>query len=74
MEKYLIFGSRATNALWEDENDLEAVIEAIDDLDAELLIFDTDKTPINEILSSYSRWNDYSYLTKEQYEQIISKM
>ena len=40
MEKYLIFGSRATNALWEDENDLEAVIEAIDDLEAELLIFD----------------------------------
>lgn len=74
MKKYLIFGSRATNALWEDENDLEGVIEAINDLEAELFIFDPENTPIDKILSAYSKWSDYSYLTKDQYEEIITEV
>lgn len=74
MKKYLIFGSRATNALWEDENDLDTVIEAIDDGEAELFIFEPLETPIDKVLVAYSKWNDYSYLTAEQYEQIMTQV
>ncbi len=71
MKKYLIFGKRATNALWQDENDIDAVVEAIDDLEAELFIFDPQTTPIDEVLKTYSKWTDYSYLTPEQYKQVM---
>lgn len=74
MKKYLIFGSRATNALWNDENDIDAVIEAIEDLEAELFIFDQILTPVHEVLNTYSKWNDYSYLTMEQYDQIMAQV
>ncbi|MDT0645784.1 hypothetical protein RM545_03715 [Zunongwangia sp. F260] len=74
MEKFLVFGKRATNALWEDESDLDAVVEAIDDLEAELCKFDPQTTPVHEILNMYSQWTDYSYLTPEQYTSINERL
>ncbi len=74
MKKYFIFGSRATNALWEDDNDMEAVIKALDDFEAELFIFDPQSTPVHEVLNAYSKWNEFSYLTTEQYEQIMKQV
>ncbi|MCC8361012.1 hypothetical protein [Salinimicrobium sediminilitoris] len=68
MVNYFLFGRRGTEALWDE--DIQGVIEAIDDLEAELYIYDPESTPIHEILAAYSRWTDYAYLTKEQYEEI----
>ena len=74
MEKYFLFGKRGTDALWEDENNLEPIVEAIDDLEAEIFIYDPDTTPIHEVLSAYSKWSDFAYLTTEQYAAIIERI
>lgn len=74
MEKYLLFGKRATNALWEDENNLEPVIEAINDLEASLFVYNEQTTQLYEVLKAYSKWTDYAYLTPEQYAQISERV
>ena len=71
MITYLIFGKRATDALWQDENDIDAVVEAIDDMEAEFFVFDPSATPVHDVLEAYSKWNDYAYLTPEQYERMV---
>ena len=74
MEKYFVFGKRATDALWNDENDLDSVVEAINDLEADLFIYHPETTPIHDVLKAYSRWTDYAYLSREQYDEITSRL
>ena len=71
MKQYLIFGKRATDALWDDENDLDSVIEAMDDLDAELFVYDSEVTPLYQLLDICRKWSDYSFISQEQYGQIM---
>ena len=74
MKNYLLFGKRATDALWEDEKDFGSVVEAIDDLEAELFIFDPKTSSLGDLLLAYSKWSDYSFLTPEQYRKIRAQV
>lgn len=68
--EYFLFGEEICRILLEEE--FEDVLEyARENNGYELVCFDEKMTGV-ELLSIYSGWNDYAFLDKEQYEQLLS--
>ncbi|WP_029035874.1 hypothetical protein [Salinimicrobium xinjiangense] len=72
-KKYFLLGSAGANLLW-DLDDLNSIAEAINEDEAELFVYGPQITPIHDVLEAYGRWSDYSYLTSEQYQTIVSRL
>lgn len=71
MKKYFVFCKRAVMAL-EDDN-LDGVVEAIDDLEGDLFVFEEGVTQPHDLLAAYSNC-DYAYLSDEQYIKIPDRI
>ncbi|OEY71970.1 hypothetical protein [Salegentibacter salarius] len=72
MKKYFIFGKRAVLAL--EDGDLDGVVEAIDDLEGDVFIFEEGVTQPHDLLAAYSNWTDYAYLSDKEYSEIADRI
>ncbi|MCC8360277.1 hypothetical protein [Salinimicrobium sediminilitoris] len=72
-KKYFLFSRAGAGFIW-DLDDLNAIAEAVNEDEAELFVYYPQTTPIHYVLQAYSRWSDYSYLTSEQYQAVVSRL
>lgn len=70
-KKYFVFGH--ASSLW-DVDDLERIIDAVNDYEADLFVYDPQRTQIHEVLEAYAKWSDYAYITGQQYEEIVTRL
>ncbi len=67
---YYLLGEDATKILYREGIDKVVLQRAENELDYEIFVFKEGITPSHELAAALMLWNDYSIITKEEFEQL----